>query len=42
MINVLASVRVKPGKLSEFLEIVKSNVPRVKKEKGKGDRLLLE
>ena len=34
MINVLASVRVKRGKLSEFLEMVKSNVPRVKKEKG--------
>ena len=34
MINVLASVRVKPGKISEFLEIVKSNVPRVKKERG--------
>ena len=34
MINVIASIRVKAGKVPEFLEIFKSNVPSVKKEKG--------
>ncbi len=34
MINVIASIRVKPGRLLEFLEIFKSNVPNVKEEKG--------
>lgn len=34
MINVLASIRIKAGKISEFLEIFKSNVSSVKKEKG--------
>ena len=34
MINVIASIRVKPGRLSEFLEIFKSNVPHVKEERG--------
>ncbi len=34
MINVIASIRVKAGRVSEFLEIFKSNVPSVKKEKG--------
>ncbi len=34
MINVIASIRVKPGRLPEFLEIFKSNVPNVKEEKG--------
>lgn len=34
MIHVIASVRVKPGKISDFLEIFKSNVPLVKAEKG--------
>ena len=34
MIHVLASIHVKTGKVSEFLEIFKSNVPRVLKEKG--------
>jgi len=34
MINVIASIRVKAGRVSEFLEILKSNVPSVKKEKG--------
>ena len=34
MINVIASIRVKPGRLSEFLEIFKSNVPSVREEMG--------
>ena len=34
MINVIASIRVKPGMLSEFLEIFKSNVPSVREEMG--------
>jgi len=34
MINVIASIRVKPGRLSEFLEIFKSNVPSVREERG--------
>lgn len=34
MINVIASVRVKAGKRSEFLEIFMSNIPHVRKEKG--------
>ena len=34
MINVIASIRVKAGKVSTFLEIFKSNVPSVKKERG--------
>jgi len=34
MITVIASIRVKAGKRSEFLEIFKSNVPSVKKERG--------
>ena len=34
MINVIASIRVKPGMLSEFLEIFKSNVPSVREESG--------
>ena len=34
MINVIASIRVKAGRLSEFIEIFKSNVPSVKEEKG--------
>ena len=34
MINVIASIRVKSGSLSEFLEIFKSNVPNVREEKG--------
>ena len=34
MINVIASIRVKAGRVSEFLEIFKSNVPNVKKERG--------
>jgi quinol monooxygenase YgiN len=34
MINVIASIRVKSGRLSEFLEIFKSNVPSVRDERG--------
>jgi quinol monooxygenase YgiN len=34
MINVIASVRVREGKVSDFLEIFKSNVAAVRKEKG--------
>ena len=34
MINVIASIRVKTEKLSEFLEIFKSNVPSVRDENG--------
>jgi len=34
MITVLASIRVKTGGLSDFLEIFKANVSHVRKEKG--------
>jgi Uncharacterized conserved protein len=34
MINVIASIRVKQGSLSDFLAICKANVPAVRKEKG--------
>ncbi|HUL00360.1 MAG TPA: putative quinol monooxygenase [Nitrospirota bacterium] len=34
MINVIASIRVKPGKLSDYLAILKANIPAVKKEWG--------
>ena len=34
MINVLASIKVKSGKKTEFIKIFKSNVPAVKNEKG--------
>jgi quinol monooxygenase YgiN len=34
MINVIASVRVKAGSLSDFIEIFKSNVSKVREEKG--------
>lgn len=34
MIHVVASIRVKPGRIPEFLEIFKSNVPSVKAEEG--------
>jgi len=34
MINVIASIHVKEGRLSEFVEIFKSNVPNVLEEKG--------
>jgi quinol monooxygenase YgiN len=34
MINVIASIRVKAGMLSDFLEIFKSNVTSVREERG--------
>ena len=34
MINVIASIHVKDGRLSAFLEILKSNVPNVLQEDG--------
>lgn len=34
MINVIASIQIKEGRLSEFLEIFKANVPKVLQEKG--------
>jgi len=34
MINVIASVHIKEGKLSDYLGILKAGVPLVRKEKG--------
>jgi quinol monooxygenase YgiN len=34
MINVIASIRVKSGKLSDYLAILKANMPAVNKERG--------
>lgn len=34
MINVIASIHIKDGRLSEFIEIFKSNIPSVLEEKG--------
>ncbi len=34
MISVIASIRVKPGKRAEFLEIFKANLPKVREEEG--------
>ena len=34
MINVIVSIQTKEGRLSEFIEIFKSNVPKVLEEKG--------
>ena len=34
MINVIASIRVKAGRLQNFIEIFKSNVTNVREEKG--------
>ncbi len=34
MIHVIASIRVKAGRLSDFLEIFKANMPRVREERG--------
>ena len=34
MINVIASIHVKAGKRSDFLEIFRSNVPKVREEAG--------
>ena len=34
MINVIASIHIKEGQLSEFIKIFKSNIPNVIEEKG--------
>jgi len=34
MINVIASIQIKEGQLSEFIDIFKSNIPNVLGEKG--------
>lgn len=34
MINVIASIYIKEGKLSDYLRILNANVPLVRKEKG--------
>jgi quinol monooxygenase YgiN len=34
MINVIASIHIKEGRISEFIEIFKSNIPNVLQEKG--------
>ncbi len=34
MINVIASITIKEGRIPEFIEIFKANVPLVLKEKG--------
>jgi len=34
MIHVIASIHIKEGQLSEFMEIFKSNIPNVIEEKG--------
>ncbi len=34
MIRVIASIRVKTGKLYDYLAILKANIPAVRKEKG--------
>jgi quinol monooxygenase YgiN len=34
MISVIASVRVKAGKVPEFLKMFKANVPKVRQKKG--------
>ena len=34
MINVIASIYIKKGRLAEFVEIFKSNIPNVLQEKG--------
>ena len=34
MINVIASIQIKDGQLSEFIGIFKSNIPKVLEEKG--------
>ncbi|MEA3438262.1 MAG: putative quinol monooxygenase [Thermodesulfobacteriota bacterium] len=34
MINVIASIHIKEGRLSEFIKIFKSNIPKVLEEKG--------
>ena len=34
MIHVIASVRVKPGRLDDFIQLLKSIAPTVRREKG--------
>lgn len=34
MINVIASIQLKPGKINEYLSILKPNLPIVAREKG--------
>ena len=34
MINVIASIYIKEGKLSDYLRVLKANVPMVRKERG--------
>ncbi|MEW6334929.1 MAG: antibiotic biosynthesis monooxygenase family protein, partial [Thermodesulfobacteriota bacterium] len=34
MVHVVATIRVKPGCMSQFLELFKSNIPAVLAEKG--------
>ncbi len=34
MVNVIASIRIKEGKVPEFIEIFKANLPAVREEKG--------
>jgi quinol monooxygenase YgiN len=34
MINVIASIQIKEGRVSEFIEIFKANVPKVLEEEG--------
>lgn len=34
MINVMASIHIKDGRMSEFLDIFRSNIPNVLAEKG--------
>ena len=34
MISVIASIKVKAGRVPQFIEILESNVPEVRKEKG--------
>jgi quinol monooxygenase YgiN len=34
MINVIASIRLKEGRVSEYIEIIKANIPHVIKEEG--------
>ena len=34
MINIIASIHIKEGRLSEFIEIFKTNIPKVLEEKG--------
>jgi quinol monooxygenase YgiN len=34
MVHVIASIQVKPGKVQEFIDVFKTNVPNVLAEKG--------